>query len=141
MNNAKRRATPYDEKGKMKIDFKSFRRVLKYLSAYKIRLFFVALCILVNAIAGVIGSMYLKTIIDGFITPVLKDNMPADIAGLTAAILFLAAVYLCGVIATFFQNRIMVTASQGVLKKIRTICSPTCRRCPSSFSTRTPTAT
>ncbi|MBR6915070.1 MAG: ABC transporter ATP-binding protein, partial [Clostridia bacterium] len=119
MNNAKRRATPYDEKGKMKIDFKSFRRVLKYLSAYKIRLFFVALCILVNAIAGVIGSMYLKTIIDGFITPVLKDNMPADIAGLTAAILFLAAVYLCGVIATFFQNRIMVTASQGVLKKIR----------------------
>ena len=103
----------------MKIDFKSLKRVLRYLSAYKLRVSVVAFCILVNAIAGVIGSMYLKTIIDGYITPVLKDNLPPDMAGLTGAILFLGAVYLCGVAATFFQNRLMVTASQGVLKRIR----------------------
>ena len=103
----------------MKIDFKSLKRVLGYLAKYKLRLAAVALCILVNAIASVIGSMYLKTIIDGYITPVLRDNLPPDIAGLAGAIIFLGAVYLCGVVATFFQNRLMVTASQGVLKRIR----------------------
>ena len=107
MNNGARRRAPFDEKGKIKFDGKSFRRVLKYLSAYKPRLIIVAVCILLNAVAGVIGSMYLKTIIDGYIVPVLKDNMPADLAGLFGAILFLGSVYLVGILAVFLQNRLM----------------------------------
>ena len=56
MNNAAKRRAPFDEKGRIKFDFRSFKRVLKYLSAYKLRLVFVAVCIVLNAVAGVIGS-------------------------------------------------------------------------------------
>ncbi|MBR6915910.1 MAG: ABC transporter ATP-binding protein, partial [Clostridia bacterium] len=113
MNNGSRRRAPYDEKGKMKLDWGSLKRVLGYLKAYRARLVAVAVCILVNAIAGVVGTMFLRTIIDGYITPVLKDGMAPDFAGLTGTILFMASIYVFGVFATFLQNRMMVTASQG----------------------------
>ncbi len=119
MNNGSTKRAPFDEKGKMKLDWGSLKRVLGYLKAYRARLFGVAVCIVVNAIAGVVGTMYLKTIIDRYITPVLKDAAAPDFAGLTGTILFMGALYLLGVAATYLQNRMMVTASQGTLKKIR----------------------
>ena len=48
-----------------KPDAKTVKRVLSYLIAYKWRLFAVVLCIIFSALAGVYGSKFLQTLIDG----------------------------------------------------------------------------
>ena len=101
-----------------KPDAKTVKRVLSYLIAYKWRLLVVVLCIIFSALAGVYGSKFLQTLVDGYITPLItaKSN---DMSGLLKEILVLAAVYVLGALSTFAYNRIMVTVSQSVLKDIR----------------------
>ncbi|MBE6682680.1 MAG: ABC transporter ATP-binding protein [Ruminococcaceae bacterium] len=101
-----------------KPDAKTVKRVLSYLIAYKWRLLVVVLCIIFSALAGVYGSKFLQTLVDGYITPLItaKSN---DMSGLLKEILVLAAVYVLGALSTFAYNRIMVIVSQSVLKDIR----------------------
>ncbi len=101
-----------------KLDIKTVKRVLKYLVAYKWRLGIVILCIIFSALAGVYGSKFLQTLVDGHITPALKAGS-TDLSGLLRDIIILAVVYVLGALSTFAYNRIMVTVSQSVLKDIR----------------------
>ena len=78
----------------------------------------VLVCILISSLAGVAGSLFLKTLIDDYIAPLLLADNPV-FAGLLHAILIMAGIYLAGVVATFVYNRLMVVIAQGVLKKIR----------------------
>ncbi|MDR1062183.1 MAG: ABC transporter ATP-binding protein/permease, partial [Clostridiales bacterium] len=76
-------------------------------------------CIAVSAIAGAIGSGFIETLIDDYITPMLAANGTPDFSGLLRAILAMGAIYAAGIAATLAYNRVMVVISQGVLKKIR----------------------
>ena len=101
-----------------KPDAKTVKRVLSYLNAYKWRLFAVVLCIIFSALAGVYGSTFLQTLIDGYIKPLIEAKS-TDMSGLLKEISLLAVVYVLGALSTFTYNRIMVTVSQSVLKDVR----------------------
>ncbi|MBR5859261.1 MAG: ABC transporter ATP-binding protein, partial [Clostridia bacterium] len=101
-----------------KPDAKTVKRVLSYLIAYKWRLFAVVLCILFSALAGVYGSKFLQTLIDGYIKPLIEAKS-TDMSGLLREMSILAIVYLLGALSTFTYNRIMVKVSQSVLKDVR----------------------
>ena len=95
------------------------KRLFSYvIRDYKLQLVFVAIGILVSALVGVIGSLFLKTLIDDYITPLMSTANPA-FNGLFHAVLIMAMIYLIGVLANLIYNRIMVTIAQGVLKQLR----------------------
>ena len=101
-----------------KLDVGTVKRVLKYLVDYKWRLLAVVCCIIFSALAGVYGSKFLETLVDGYIDPLIKAQS-TDLSGLLREIIILAVVYVLGALSTFTYNRIMVVVSQSVLKDIR----------------------
>lgn len=107
-----------DNKKMQKMDMQTLKRILNYLKEYKGRFLFVLICILVSAGASVVASLFIQTLIDDYITPLLVQAVP-NFSGLFRAIIVLAGVYLIGVLATLFYNRMIAVISQGTLKKIR----------------------
>ena len=101
-----------------KADSKTLKRLLSNISQYRIQFIFVLVSILLSAVASVVSTLFLKTLIDDYITPLLLEAVP-DFSGLARLILIMAGIYLIGVIATLFYNRVMVVIAQGVLKEIR----------------------
>ena len=102
-----------------KLDGKTAKRLIGYVTKnYKKQLFLVILCILVSSVSGVIGSLFLQTVIDDYITPLLNVTNPI-FTGLLKAIGFMAIIYIMGALAGYLYNRIMAVISQSVLKDIR----------------------
>lgn len=104
---------------KSKPSFKTAKRLLGYVKRnYKKQLVLVVICILVSSIASVSGSLFLQTLIDNYITPLLKDANPI-FTGLLKAIGILACIYLAGIISSYLYNKTMAIVAQGVLRDIR----------------------
>ena len=102
-----------------KIDGSTVKRLLSYIfSNYKGRFFLVLICIIVSSVVNVIGSMFLQTLIDDYITPLAMEVNP-NFAGLTKALITMAFIYAGGILAAYLYQRLMITISQGVLKKVR----------------------
>ena len=99
---------------------KTIKRLLKYVTEnYKLQLAVVLVSIIISALVGVLGTQFIKYLIDDFITPLLGSQSP-DYSRLLNVIMMMAVIYLVGVVCTFTYNRLMVNISQGVLNKIRT---------------------
>lgn len=65
----------------------TMKRLLKMLwSKYKIHLIIVFLCIVGNALFNVQGTMFMQTLIDDHIVPLLKSSSP-DFSGLFHALI------------------------------------------------------
>lgn len=96
----------------------TIKRLFTYMAEYKLQLIFVVICILLSAAASAASSLFLKTLIDNYIIPLLGQAHPVYIR-LLRAILMIGSVYLIGVLATLFYNRAMVVIGQGTLKRIR----------------------
>lgn len=105
-------------KERPKINRDTVSRLLHYLNRYKLPFAMVLICILLSAIAGVAGSMFLQVLIDDYIEPLLLESAPV-FSGLLKAVLTMAGIYLIGALATLIYNRVMVTIAQGILKTIR----------------------
>ena len=102
-----------------KLDGKTAKRIIGYITKnYKKQLFLVIICILVSSVSGVIGSLFLQTVIDDYITPLLNVSNPV-FTGLLKAIGVMAVIYIIGALAGYLYNRIMAVISQSVLKDIR----------------------
>lgn len=94
-------------------------RLLTYVTRdYKPRLAAVLICIAVSALSSVAGALFLETLIDDYIAPLLLEASPV-FTGLLKALLWMAVLYLFGILASLIYNRAMVTISQGVMKTIR----------------------
>ena len=97
----------------------TIKRLLKYVTTkYKKPFIAVFICIILSSIANVFGSLFLQTLIDDYITPLLSMENPVY-TGLLKAIGFMAIIYVIGIASTYLYNRIMAVISQGVLKDIR----------------------
>lgn len=97
----------------------SLKRVIKEtITSYKIESFIVLVLIIVSSIANVYGSMFLKSLIDDYIVPLLSQTVP-NYVPLLNALMKLVMIYGVGILATYGFNRIMVTISLGTLKHIR----------------------
>ena len=97
---------------------KTTKRLLSYVGEYKGRFIFVLICILLSAGAGVASSLFIQILIDQFITPMVKTHSN-DFSGLLSAMAVMGGILLAGAVATLLYNRIMVTISQGIQKRIR----------------------
>ena len=98
---------------------KLISRVIRYmLHYYKIPFLLVIVCILITAIATVIGATFPQTLVDDYITPMLQNGTD-DFGGLAADLIRLACVMGIGVITAFTYNRIMVNVSQGTMRHLR----------------------
>ena len=122
---------------KQQFDTKTLRRRLSYMKGYKGRLIFVVVCILLSAIASAASALFLQSLIDDYIAPLLTSSAPV-FTQLLKMLVVIGAVYLIGVLATLFYNRVMVTIAQGTLKKIRDEMFEKMQRLPiRAFDTRT----
>lgn len=106
------------EKAMGKVNGNVVKRLLSYIGQYKLRFTFVLICILISALTSVASSLYLETLIDDYITPLLVEAAPV-FTPLLRSILFMGCIYLAGVVATLLYNRLMVVIAQGILKDIR----------------------
>ncbi len=98
---------------------KVFKRLMGYVAkSYGVHLAIVAALIFVSVLANVQGTMFTQSLIDDYITPMLKQET-ADFAPLARAIGRVACFYLIGVIAAYAWNRIMINVTQGTLRNIR----------------------
>ncbi|MDD3340103.1 MAG: ABC transporter ATP-binding protein [Lachnospiraceae bacterium] len=95
------------------------KRLASYIfKNYKIHCIIVFLLIVATAVANVIGTMFMRDLIDDYITPFLKqDNV--TFTPLLMALAKLACIYMVGVLAAWAYNRIMINVSQGTLKSFR----------------------
>ena len=103
---------------KTQFDSKTLKRLLSYMRQYKKAMALVTLCILLSAIASAASSMFLQTLIDDYIVPLVGQDQPV-FTGLIRALCTIGVVYLIGILATWIYNRTMVTIAQGTLKSIR----------------------
>ena len=95
------------------------KRLLAYIfEDYKLNFLAVLVCIVISALAGVVGSMFIKTLVDDYITPMLSQAVP-DFAPLLRALIVMAGIYVIGIVSNYLYNILMVKVAQGVLKKIR----------------------
>ena len=101
-----------------KLNLKVLKRILSYMGAYRARLIFVVICILVSAIASAGSAMFVEILIDDYISPMLLQDSPV-FTGLIKALCIMAIVYVVGVLAGYLYNRLMVTIAQSTLKRIR----------------------
>ena len=94
-------------------------RLMGYIKReYKARFTIVLVCILVSAIANVAGSLFLGSLIDDYITPLLGAADP-DFSGLVRALVMMGCLFLVGALCAYAYNRNMIVVSQGVQKTIR----------------------
>ena len=122
---------------KQQFDTKTLLRLLSYMKDYKRQLIFVVVCILLSAIASAASALFLQSLIDDYIAPLLTSSAPV-FTQLLNVLVVIGAVYLIGVLATLFYNRVMVTIAQGTLKKIRDEMFEKMHRLPiRAFDTRT----
>ena len=104
--------------GMAKVNKDVVKRLMSYIGHYKLRFAAVLICIVVNALAMVSCSLYLQTLINSYITPLLQAATP-DFAPLFRSILIMGCIYAVGILACLFYNRTMVSIAQGTLKRIR----------------------
>ena len=98
---------------------KLFSRLLGYIfKNYGIHCILVVILIFISVLANVQGTLFMKTLIDSYILPLLQTSDP-DFSGLAHAILRVACFYACGVVAAYAQSKIMIYISQGTLRNFR----------------------
>ena len=98
---------------------KLLRRVIQYmLHYYKVPFIIVIACILITAIATVVGATFPQTLVDDYIMPMLQ-NGSSDFSGLASDLIRLACIMAVGVVTAFSYNRIMVNVSQGTMLHLR----------------------
>ena len=98
---------------------KVLNRVLRYmLHYYALPFALVIACILVTAVATVTGATFPQTLVDDYILPMLNTGS-TDFSGLAASLIRLACILAVGVVTAFAYNRIMVSVSQGTMRRLR----------------------
>ena len=102
-----------------KAPLKVLNRVLRYmLHYYALPFALVIVCILITAVATVTGATFPQKLVDDYIVPMLNSGS-TDFSGLAASLFQLAAILAVGVVTAFCYNRIMVSVSQGTMRRLR----------------------
>ena len=97
----------------------TYKRIMKSLfSEYKAPLLFVVVCIILSTLAGTTSNLFLNKLIRE-IKLGLDSGWDSALPSILKIIGVMAGIYLIGVIAAFFQARIMAVVTQGFLNKNR----------------------
>ena len=98
---------------------KLFRRIMGYtLKDYGIHWAVVVVCIFATVYSSLQGTMFMRTLIDSYILPLVGHENP-DFAPLAEAIGRVGIFYMLGVAASFIQSRVMIYVTQGTMRNLR----------------------
>ena len=98
---------------------KTLKRLLAFImKRYKYRYMIVMVCIAISSIVSVIGTLFMKSLIDDYILPMV-DGRIQTFQPLIRALLFMAGIYGIGIVCNYVYNMIMMYVSQNVLKDVR----------------------
>ncbi len=96
-----------------------FRRIMSYVfKYYGVHMIVVLVCIVLSVFANVQGTMFTRTLIDNYITPMIGQPNP-DFGPLLGAMARVACFYGVGIAAAFTQQVVMAHVNQGTLKRLR----------------------
>ncbi|MBM6715232.1 ABC transporter ATP-binding protein [Gemmiger formicilis] len=110
---------PHGPRPKVQNPGKILKRIMGYvLHVYRVPYLIAIACIVVSVLANIQGTLFMQTLIDSYILPLLTEKSN-DFTGLLFAILRTGLFYAIGVAATFTQTRLMAIITQGTLKKLR----------------------
>ena len=113
------RTAPRGQKLDLKANMGTIMRVLKYVcKRYGLQMVIVVVCIVITVLSNLQGTMFMQTLIDDYIMPMLKEHCN-DFGPLLGAIGRVALFYAAGVISMFTQSMIMVYVTQGTLRDLR----------------------
>ena len=104
--------------GKRNINPGTLGRLLSRMKAHRIKLAVVLLCILLSALSRASTSLFLRTLIDDEILPMIAQGS-RDFSGIIRIVVAMAVVYGIGILSIWAYNRIMVTVEQTTVKNIR----------------------
>ena len=106
-------------RAKVKNPGRLFVRTMGYMMRYYTpHIVIVVICIIIGVLASVQGTLFIRNLIDDYITPMLMSGS-TDFSPLLHAISRVAVIYLIGVVSTYVNQRIMIVVSQGTLLQIR----------------------
>lgn len=94
------------------------KRIFGYIMRYRWRVVVIVLCILVGAAAQAGSALFLQSLVDRYILP-LVGARNQDWAPLMRALSLMACLYAMGIVSTWLWNWLIVTVEQGTLKNIR----------------------
>lgn len=98
---------------------KSLGKVLRYvMEKYKAECVIVVIGIIISALGILTMTLFMQTLIDQYIMPLMGQADP-DFTPLANRLIKLGVVLAAGIISTYAYNRIMVTVSQGTMKRLR----------------------
>ncbi len=144
-------------KGKPKNSRATIARLAGYIAAYRFRLIFVLLCMLISTLTSLAGSYLLRDVInaldkdaDPAKSILLKIIMPEAVATgvlsdtdrlwcLGVIILVLACIYAVGIVSSYLQARLMIAVSQNAVEKIRNDLFKKLQRLPVRYFDSHPT--
>ena len=106
-------------KPKVKNPGKILGRILGYtFKNYKIHMIIVFICIIVSVLANVQGTLFIQSLIDDYITPLMNTSSP-DFTPLLFAMARVAGFYMLGAASTFAYSKLMVYVTQGTMRNLR----------------------
>ncbi|MGN0408442.1 MAG: ABC transporter ATP-binding protein, partial [Bacteroides sp.] len=96
-----------------------FKRIMKYIMQnYALHIIIVCVCIFIGVLASVQGTLFMQTLIDDYILPMIGSAKP-DFVPLMRAMARVAVFYAAGALSTWIYSRIMVNVTQGTLRNLR----------------------
>lgn len=98
---------------------KTLKRLLGYVMQKKFQLVIVFVFLLVSSLSGVVGTYMLKPVVNSLVPLIRTSPTALELVPFIKLLLFMCAVYLSGVVASYIANRIMVSVSNGILNTIR----------------------
>ena len=107
------------QKGDLKKSMGTLKRLFAFLfQNYGPHMVVVFICIVTTVIANTRGTLFMRTLIDDYILPMIGAPNP-DYGPLAGAILKMVIIYGTGIVASLVQSLIMARVTQGTLDKLR----------------------
>lgn len=109
----------------------TIKRLFSYISAFKARMVIVLFCMAFSTLSNLVAGYMLRPVINNVAD--LSTSMADRLKYLTVMVFVLLAVYLVGIISTYFQSRIMLGVSQNAIEALRNDLFKRVQRLPLSY--------
>lgn len=110
--------TAHSSKNDSAISWKTLSRLASYVLVYRVKICVIIASIIVSAIVQAASAMFLQSLVDSYILPLVgKHNQ--DWMPLVRMIILMASVYAVGVFCSWLWSRLVANISESVMRDLR----------------------